>query len=198
VGWVKEKTADPAGIGSPYHRLRSPTSAPRRAPPRPYNRRDADDNTPFQVASDEFELPAERLTRSLDDARSPPFATAPHLGIPARQGAAGRRERVVGAPTVMEEAVDLLVENAVREAVREQEIVPLASPEVEVTQAEEGKPVIFKATLQSGRRSSSATSRTSVQAESRPSTRRWSRRWWTNCATARPPGAGGRPRRRER
>jgi trigger factor len=49
---------------------------------------------------------------------------------------------------VLDEAVDLLVDSAVREAVREQEIVPLDSPAVEVTQAEEGKPVIFKATVQ--------------------------------------------------
>ena len=96
----------------------------------------------------EFELPAERLTRSLDEA-------ARHLS--QRQRISGFRpgkaprsvvERVVGASTVMDEAVDLLVESAVRDAVRDQRILPLDSPEVEVTQAEEGKPVIFKATLQ--------------------------------------------------
>jgi trigger factor len=96
----------------------------------------------------EFELPAERLTRSLDDAAR--RLSQQHRISGFRPGKAPRTvvERVVGAATVMEEAVDLLVENVVREAVRDQEIAPLASPEVEVTQAEEGKPVIFKATLQ--------------------------------------------------
>ena len=96
----------------------------------------------------EFELPAERLTRSLDDAAR---RLSQQHRIPGfRPGKAPRAivERVLGAPTVLDEAVDHLVDNAVREAVREQEIVPLDSPEVEVTQAEEGKPVIFKATLQ--------------------------------------------------
>src|SRR5271157_2205146 len=85
----------------------------------------------------EFELPAERLARSLDDAAR--RLSRQHRISGFRPGKAPRTvvERVVGASAVMEEAVDLLVENAVREAVRDQEIVPLASPEVEVTQAEE-------------------------------------------------------------
>ena len=96
----------------------------------------------------EFELPAERLTRSLDDAAR---RLSQQHRIPGfRPGKAPRAvvERVLGAPTVLDDAVDHLVDAAVREAVREQEIVPLDSPEVEVTQAEEGKPVTFKATLQ--------------------------------------------------
>jgi trigger factor len=95
----------------------------------------------------EFELPAERLTRSLDDAARRLSQRQRISGF--RPGKAPRAvvERVVGAPVLLEEAVDLLVENAVREAVREQGILPLDSPEVEVTQSEEGKPVLFKATL---------------------------------------------------
>ncbi len=96
----------------------------------------------------EFELPAERLTRSLDDAAR---RLSQQHRIPGfRPGKAPRAvvERVLGAPTVLDEAVDHLIDGAVREAVREQEIVPLDSPEVEITQAEEGKPVTFKATLQ--------------------------------------------------
>ena len=57
-------------------------------------------------------------------------------------------ERVLGPTAIVEEAVDQLVEDAYREAAREQDIVPLTTPEVEITQAEEGKPVIFKATIQ--------------------------------------------------
>jgi trigger factor len=95
----------------------------------------------------EFELPAERLTRSLDDAARRLSQRQRISGF--RPGKAPRAvvERVVGAPVLLEEAVDLLVESAVREAVREQGILPLDSPEVEVTQSEEGKPVLFKATL---------------------------------------------------
>ncbi len=96
----------------------------------------------------EFELPAERLTRSLDDAAR--RLSQQHRISGFRPGKAPRAvvERVVGASTVMEEAVDLLVEGSVREVVRDQKLLPLSSPEVEVTQAEEGKPVIFKATMQ--------------------------------------------------
>jgi len=53
-------------------------------------------------------------------------------------------ERYLGANAVVEEAVDHLVEEAFREAMTEQDLLPLASPEVEITQSEEGKPLIFK------------------------------------------------------
>jgi trigger factor len=96
----------------------------------------------------EFELPPERLTRSLDDAAR--RLSKEHRFPGFRPGKAPRAivERVLGASVVLDQAVDLLVDSAVREAVREQDILPLDSPEVEVTQAEEGKPVIFKATVQ--------------------------------------------------
>jgi len=57
-------------------------------------------------------------------------------------------ERVLGPAAVMDEAVEHLVEDAYREAILESTLFPLASPDVEVVQAEEGKPVIFKATVQ--------------------------------------------------
>jgi trigger factor len=96
----------------------------------------------------EFELPAERLTRSLDDAAR--RLSQQHRISGFRPGKAPRAivERVLGGPTVLDAAVDSMVDAAVRDAVREQEIVPLDSPEVEIVQAEEGKPVIFKATMQ--------------------------------------------------
>jgi trigger factor len=96
----------------------------------------------------EFELPAERLTHSLDAAAR--RLSQQHRFPGFRPGKAPRAivERTLGASTVLDEAVEMLVDSAVREAVLDKEIVPLNSPEVEVTQAEEGKPVIFKATVQ--------------------------------------------------
>ncbi len=56
-------------------------------------------------------------------------------------------ERVLGSGAVLDEAVDQLVETAYRDALAEAKVIPLARPEVEVIQAEEGKPFIFKATV---------------------------------------------------
>ncbi len=48
----------------------------------------------------------------------------------------------------MEEAVEHLVEDAYREAVVAEEILPLTNPDVEIVRAEEGQPLVFKATIQ--------------------------------------------------
>ena len=96
----------------------------------------------------EFELPPERLTRAMDDASRVLSRERRIAGF--RPGKAPRAivERMLGAATVHDEAVEILVQGAYREAVREQEIDPLIAPEIEVTQAEEGKPVLFKAIVQ--------------------------------------------------
>jgi trigger factor len=96
----------------------------------------------------EFELPPERLARSLDDAVR--RLSQQHRFPGFRPGKAPRPivENVLGHQVVLDEAVDLLVDAAVREALREQEIVPLDSPDVDITQAEEGKPLLFKAVVQ--------------------------------------------------
>ncbi len=57
-------------------------------------------------------------------------------------------ERAVGPEAVLEEAMDHLVQRAYRDALREQDILPLTQAEVNVEQGEEGKPVIFTATIQ--------------------------------------------------
>jgi trigger factor len=57
-------------------------------------------------------------------------------------------ERAVGAETVLEEAMDHLVQRAYRDALVEHEILPLTQAEVNVEQGEEGKPVIFSAVVQ--------------------------------------------------
>jgi trigger factor len=96
----------------------------------------------------EIELPAERLTRAIDDAvrrlsrgtRVPGF----------RPGKAPRPvlERHLGPGVVLDEAVEHLVQDAYREALREGDILPLTNPDVEIVKAEEGEPLIFKATVQ--------------------------------------------------
>ena len=57
-------------------------------------------------------------------------------------------ERALGPGAVLDDAVDHLVQDAYREALVEQEILPLTNADVEVVQAEEGKPLVFKATVQ--------------------------------------------------
>ncbi len=96
----------------------------------------------------EFELPPERLAKAIDQAVGRLSRQARVPGF--RPGKAPRLmlERVLGPGAVLDEAVDQLVEDAFREAMREQDILPLTSPEVEITQGVEGKPVIFKAIVQ--------------------------------------------------
>src|SRR6185503_1975215 len=56
-------------------------------------------------------------------------------------------EAVLGHGAVLDEAVDRVVQSAYREALIEKEILPLTNADVEIVQAEEGKPLIFKATV---------------------------------------------------
>lgn len=95
----------------------------------------------------EVELPPERLARAVDQA-------VQRLGrrtkVPGfRPGKAPRPilERVLGPGVVLDEAVERLVHDAYREALLEKAILPLSNGDVEIVQAEEGKPLIFKATV---------------------------------------------------
>jgi trigger factor len=96
----------------------------------------------------DFELPAERLAGSMEGAAR--RLSRRHVISGFRPGKAPRSvvERVLGPTAVLDEAVDHLVEEAFKQVMREQDLAPLTTPEVEVSQAEEGKPVIFKATVQ--------------------------------------------------
>jgi trigger factor len=96
----------------------------------------------------EFELPPERLSRAIEAAVRRLSREAHVSGF--RPGKAPRAvlERFLGPTTILDEAVEQLVDEAFREAMRESDLAPLTSPEVEVTQAEEGKPLIFKAVVQ--------------------------------------------------
>jgi trigger factor len=95
----------------------------------------------------EIELPPERLDRAVDAAIR---ALARRTRIPGfRPGKAPRPvlERHLGPGVVLEEAVDHLMQDAYREALTKEDILPLANADVEVVQAVEGKPLIFKATV---------------------------------------------------
>jgi trigger factor len=96
----------------------------------------------------EVELPPERLTKAIDDAVR---RLSRRTRVPGfRPGKAPRPvlERHLGPSVVLDEAVEHLVEDAYREAVIEHDLVPLTNPEVEIVQAQEGEPVVFKATVQ--------------------------------------------------
>jgi trigger factor len=95
----------------------------------------------------EIELPPERLDRAVDAAIR---ALARRTRIPGfRPGKAPRQvlERHLGTGVVLDEAIDHLMQDAYREALTREAILPLANADVEVVQAEEGKPLIFKATV---------------------------------------------------
>ena len=96
----------------------------------------------------EIELPAERLDRAVDEA-------VRHLSrrtrVPGfRPGKAPRPllERHLGPGAILDDAVDHLVQDAYRQALVDQDLLPLTNANVEVVQAEEGKPLVFKATVQ--------------------------------------------------
>jgi trigger factor len=95
----------------------------------------------------EVELPPERLTRAVDDAVR---RLSRRTRVPGfRPGKAPRNmlERVLGPGVVLDEAVEHLVQDAYRQALIDKEILPLANADVNVDQAEEGKPVRFTATV---------------------------------------------------
>ena len=96
----------------------------------------------------EIELPAERLSRAIDEAVR---ALSRRNRVPGfRPGKAPRSilERFLGPSAVLDEAIEKLVETGYRAALIEGDIRPLSNADVEMVQAEEGKPLIFKATVQ--------------------------------------------------
>ncbi len=96
----------------------------------------------------EIELPPDRLARATDDAVR---RLSRRTRVPGfRPGKAPRPvlERHLGPGVVLDEAVEHLVQDAYRDALVEEDILPLTNADVEVVQAEEGEPLIFKATVQ--------------------------------------------------
>jgi trigger factor len=96
----------------------------------------------------EIEVPAERLDRAVRDATARLSRRTRVAGF--RPGKAPRPilERVLGPTAVLDEAVEHLVQDAYRDAIIEQGIVPLTNADVEMVEAIEGKPLKFKATVQ--------------------------------------------------
>ncbi len=96
----------------------------------------------------EVELPADRLQRAVDDSVKRLSRRTKVAGF--RPGKAPRvmLERTLGPGAVMDEAVEHLVEDSYREAIVELKVLPLANPEIEVVAAEEGQPLVYKATVQ--------------------------------------------------
>ncbi len=93
-------------------------------------------------------LPAEQLTSALDEAVRHIAKRTRIAGF--RPGKAPRVvvERAVGAPAILDEALDHLVQRAYRDAVIEHDLTPLTNADIDIEQAEEGKEVIFTATVQ--------------------------------------------------
>jgi trigger factor len=96
----------------------------------------------------EIEVPSERLDRAIREATGRLSRRTRVAGF--RPGKAPRPilERVLGPTAILDEAVEQLVQTAYRDAITEQGIVPLTNADVELVDAEEGKPLKFKATVQ--------------------------------------------------
>ena len=95
----------------------------------------------------EIELPPDRLDRAVGDAVR---RLSRRTRVPGfRPGKAPRPvlERTLGPGVVLDEAVEHLVQDAYREALISEDILPLSNADVEIVQAEEGKPLVFKATV---------------------------------------------------
>jgi trigger factor len=95
-----------------------------------------------------FDLPPERLAEAIAEAVRHISRRTRIAGF--RPGKAPRPivERTVGLPVILDEAMDHVVQRAYREALIEHDITPLTNADVQIEQAEEGKPIIFTATVQ--------------------------------------------------
>ena len=94
------------------------------------------------------EVPPEKLAGAIAEAVRHLSQRTKIAGF--RPGKAPRAvvERIVGTEAVLEEAMDHVVQRAYRDALIQHDILPLTQAEVNVEQGEEGKPVIFTATVQ--------------------------------------------------
>ena len=103
---------------------------------------------PRSSLSVRVELPPERLDAAIAEAVRHLSRRTRIAGF--RPGKAPRAvvERIVGAEAILDEAMDHLTQRAYRDALLEHAILPLTPAEVNVEQAEEGKPVVFTATVQ--------------------------------------------------
>ncbi|ACV64086.1 trigger factor [Desulfofarcimen acetoxidans DSM 771] len=95
----------------------------------------------------EVEVDQEQFSQALNDAYR---KVVKNVNIPGfRKGKAPKRviERYFGKEALYNEAVEAIIPDAYMKAVEEQNIFPIDQPQMELVQVEEGKPVIFKATV---------------------------------------------------
>src|SRR5947199_8046164 len=95
------------------------------------------------------EVPPEEFAKDLDRAYR---RLAQQIRVPGfRKGKVPRRiiDAQLGREAVLDEFVNESVPSYYVRAVRENELAPISEPEVSVEQAEEGKPLIFTAAMES-------------------------------------------------
>lgn len=96
----------------------------------------------------EIEIDAESFSQAVDKAYR---KLVQKVNVPGfRKGKAPRQifERMMGKGVIIEEAMESVVPDAYYQALSDTGIEPIDQPKVEIVQAEEGKPVVFKATVQ--------------------------------------------------
>lgn len=96
----------------------------------------------------DIEVDAEQVSQALDKAYR---KMVKQVNIPGfRKGKTPRPifERFVGKEAIYEEAMESLVPEAYFQAVEETGIEPIDQPKMEIVQAEDGKPVVLKATVE--------------------------------------------------
>ena len=94
-----------------------------------------------------IEVPAKDVTKGIQQAVK---RIAGQVNIPGfRKGKAPRRilELNFGKEAILEEAFDVIAGRAYKEALTANEIIPVSEPEIERVTFEEGKDLVFKATL---------------------------------------------------
>lgn len=95
----------------------------------------------------EVELPPERLARAIQHSVQHLSKRTRVPGFRPGKAPRGVLEAVLGPRAVLDDAVEHLVQDAYKQALIERQILPLTNADVEIVQAEEGKPLIFTATV---------------------------------------------------
>jgi len=95
----------------------------------------------------EVEIPAAAVATGVDRALRKINNRVVVPGFRKGKAPRGMLERHVGRETVIDEAVSLLVPDAYTKALNQTGVRPIARPEIEVSELEEGKPLRFTATV---------------------------------------------------
>ena len=95
----------------------------------------------------EIEVDSDQFSKALGEAYR---KVVKNVNIPGfRKGKVPKKviERYFGKEALYNEAVETLIPDAYMKAIEEKNIIPIDQPQMELVQVEEGKPVIFKATV---------------------------------------------------